>query len=170
MNVAQIKEFDIADGPGVRVALYTCGCTHKCPGCHNKELQDFNYGIPWTKEQEDKIISLCKSPYIRGLSILGGEPFEPNTQRELLPFLTKWKKEIAGKTIWCWTGCRYESELASDSPWRCEVTDEVLNQIDVLVDGPFEIDKKDLRLKYRGSSNQRILALHPYVKNITSLI
>ena len=166
MNVAKIKMRDIADGDGVRVALYVSGCRRACPNCQNKEAQSFSYGIPFTAKAASQIIERCKVKYIRGLSILGGEPFEPENQRELVPFLVRWHKEVQSKDVWCWTGAVYETQLLQDSPWRCEVTDEFLSLIDVLVDGPYIDSLRNLTLRFRGSSNQRILKLHPTVENI----
>lgn len=167
MYIAGIKYCDVADGPGVRVGLYVSGCTHHCPGCHNREAQAFSFGKCFTEEIAQKIIESSKVPYVTGLSLLGGEPMEPENQRALVPFLERWHQEVPGKDIWCWTGCIYEAQLLKPSPWRCEATDDMLRNIDVLVDGPYIEAKRDLTLKFRGSSNQRILKLHPQVKDIS---
>ena len=156
MNYAAIKWADVANGPGVRVSLFVSGCTHRCPGCFNPEAQDFNYGQPFTKTEEDKILQALSPAHIKGLSLLGGEPFEPESQRALLPFLRRVKEAYPQKEIWCYSGYTLE-ELRGDSRARCEVTDGMLSFIDILVDGPFVEEKKDLNLRFRGSSNQRIL-------------
>ena len=157
MNFAAIKWADVANGPGVRVSLFVSGCTHRCPGCFNEEAQDFGYGQPFTEAQEDKILAALVPAHIKGLSLLGGEPFEPDNQRALLPFLRRVKKACPDKEVWCYSGYTLDGELWRDSRARCQYTDEMLSLIDVLVDGPFVEAKKDLNLRFRGSSNQRIL-------------
>lgn len=157
MNYATIKCADVANGPGVRVSLFVSGCTHRCPGCFNPEAQDFAYGRPFTQAEEDKILAALSPAHIKGLSLLGGEPFEPDNQRALLPFLRRVKEAYLQKEIWCYSGYLLDEELWKDSRARCECTDELLSLIDVLVDGPFVEAKKDLNLRFRGSSNQRIL-------------
>lgn len=169
MNYASIKKTDIANGVGVRVSLFVSGCTHHCKECFNPETWNFEYGNPFTKEVEDELLEALKPSYIKGLTLLGGEPMEPVNQRGLLPFLRRVKERFPDKTIWCYTGYTLERDLwgeeipDGDSPndkagkARCEVTEEFLNLLDVLVDGEFVIEKKDIRLKFRGSSNQRIL-------------
>jgi len=157
MNYATIKWADVANGPGVRVSLFVSGCTHHCPGCFNEEAQDFSYGQPFTSAEEEKILAALAFPYIKGLSLLGGEPFEPDNQRALLPFLQRVKGGFPGKEIWCYSGYTLDGELWQDSRARCECTDEMLSLIDILVDGPFIEAQKDLNLRFRGSSNQRIL-------------
>ncbi len=157
MNYATIKWADVANGPGIRVSLFVSGCTHRCPGCFNPEAQDFAYGQPFTQAEEDKILAALSPAHIKGLSLLGGEPFEPDNQRALLPFLRRVKEAYPQKEIWCYSGYLLDEELWKDSRARCECTDELLSLIDVLVDGPFVEAKKDLNLRFRGSSNQRIL-------------
>ena len=157
MNYSAIRTCDIADGPGVRVSLFVSGCRHRCKGCFNPDTWDFAAGEPFTEETENRIIEASSPPYIAGLSLLGGEPFEPENQCALLPFLHKFRERFPQKDVWAWTGCVYERELLKESPWRCEVTDEMLSLIDVLVDGPFVESLKDISLLFRGSSNQRIL-------------
>ena len=157
MNYAAIKWADVANGPGVRVSLFVSGCTHRCPGCFNEEAQDFAYGQPFTRAEEDKIVRALLPAHIKGLSLLGGEPFEPDNQRALLPLLRRVKEKYPEKGIWCYSGYTLESELWRDSRARCECTDEMLSLIDVLVDGPFVEAQKDLNLRFRGSANQRIL-------------
>ena len=161
MNYCEIKNCDIANGEGIRVTLFVSGCTHHCKGCFNKETWDFNYGKPFDKSVEDYIIELMKKDYINGLTLLGGEPFEPENQRALAPFLRRVRTETPAKTIWCYTGCVVEQDFLPDSPgagyWRTEVTDELLGMFDMLVDGPFVEELKDITLRFRGSSNQRLL-------------
>lgn len=157
MNYGEIKKCDIANGEGVRVSLFVSGCTHRCKGCFNKDTWDFNCGKPYTKETEDYIISLLNSPYINGFTLLGGEPFEPDNQRAVLPLLKRIRAELPNKNIWCYTGYLLDKELLNDSRARCEATDEMLSLIDVLVDGRFVEELKDISLAYKGSSNQRII-------------
>ena len=156
MNYATIKWADVANGPGVRVSLFVSGCTHRCPGCFNEEAQDFAYGQPFTRAEEDKIVQALSPAHIKGLSLLGGEPFEPDNQRALLPLLRRVREKYPEKEIWCYSGYTLE-ELREDSRARCECTDELLSLLDVLVDGPFVEAQKDLNLRFRGSANQRIL-------------
>lgn len=157
MNYAEIKKTDIANGEGVRVSLFVSGCTHHCKNCFNSETWDFSYGKPFTDDTQDEIISALEPGYITGLSLLGGEPFEPDNQRALLPLLRKAKTLFPEKDIWCYTGYLFDDELLSESRARCEATDEMLSLIDVLVDGEFKRELKDVSLAYRGSSNQRII-------------
>ena len=159
MNYGEIKNCDIANGLGVRVSLFVSGCTHHCKGCFNEDTWDFNYGKPFTKEIEDQIIEYLKPDYIQGLSLLGGEPFEKANQRVLLPFLKRVKKTYPDKTIWCYSGYLLDEELLKESRARCEATDEMLSLIDVLVDGEFVEELKDISLKFKGSSNQRVIDL-----------
>lgn len=157
MNYGEIKSFDIANGEGVRVSLFVSGCTHHCKNCFNKETWDFNFGKPFTKEVEDSIIEMLASDYIDGFSLLGGEPFEPQNQRVLTPFLKRIKEKFPDKSIWCYTGYLFDDELLSESRARCECTDEMLSLIDVLVDGEFVQDLYNITLAFRGSENQRII-------------
>lgn len=159
MYYSEIKNCDIANGEGIRVSLFVSGCTHKCKGCFNEIAWDFKAGEEFTREVEDKILKMMSSSYINGLTLLGGEPFEVANQRGLLPFLRRVKEKYPDKNIWCYTGYTYETDLLSESRARCECTDEMLSYIDILVDGEFIEEKKDIRLKFRGSSNQRILDL-----------
>ena len=161
MNYASIRTCDIANGDGVRVSLFVSGCTHRCKGCFNEEAWDFAYGKPFTVETEAEILSALEPGFIDGLTLLGGEPMEPENQRVLVPFLRRVRDRFGlSRTIWVYTGCVLETELRSESRWRTEVTDEFLSLIDVLVDGPFVEDLKDISLKFRGSSNQRIIDMH----------
>lgn len=157
MNYGEIKNYDIANGEGVRVSLFVSGCTHHCKNCFNPETWSFEYGKPFTKETEDYIIECLSPDYIDGLSLLGGEPFEPQNQEVLLPFLRRVKNELPNKNIWCYTGYLFDRELLSESRARCEFTDEMLSLIDVLVDGEFVQAMHDISLAFRGSSNQRII-------------
>ena len=157
MNYATIKWADVANGPGVRISLFVSGCTHHCPGCFNPEAQDFAYGQPFTQAEEEKILAALSPAHIKGLSLLGGEPFEPDNQRALLPLLRRVKEKYPQKEIWCYSGYTLDGELWRPGRARCECTDEMLSYLDVLVDGPFVEAKKDLNLRFRGSSNQRIL-------------
>ena len=160
MNYASIRECDIANGEGVRVSLFVSGCTHHCKGCFNPDQWDFDYGEPFTSEVEDRILGLLVPSHIAGLTILGGEPMEPGNQRALVPFLRRFREKFGDtKTLWVYTGCVLETHLKAPSHWRTEVTDEILQMADVLVDGPFIESLKDISLAFRGSSNQRILDL-----------
>lgn len=160
MNYCEIKKCDIANGIGVRTTLFVSGCTHHCKGCFQPETWDFNYGKLFTKEIEDEILESLEPDYIKGLTLLGGEPFEPENQRVLVGFLRKVKEKYPEKSIWCYTGYLYDDELLSASRARCEVTDEMLSMIDILVDGEFHLEEKNIRLQFRGSENQRIIDLN----------
>ena len=157
MNYAAIKKNDIANGVGVRVSLFVSGCRHHCKNCFNPETWDFAFGEEFTHDVEDNIIKELSPSYITGLTVLGGEPFEPANQQALLPFLKRVKKLLPTKTIWVYTGYKLDDELLSPSRARCEYTDEMLSLIDVLVDGEFVEELKDITLRFRGSSNQRII-------------
>ena len=160
MNYASIRTCDIANGEGVRVSLFVSGCTHHCKGCFNEEAQAFDYGKVFDTAVEDEIVAALEPEFISGLTLLGGEPMEPATQRALVPFLRRVRAKFGGtKTVWLYTGCVYEELKDPSSRWRIEVTDEFLSMVDVLVDGPFVEDLKDISLRFRGSSNQRILHL-----------
>ncbi|MDD5952222.1 MAG: anaerobic ribonucleoside-triphosphate reductase activating protein [Oscillospiraceae bacterium] len=157
MNYAKIKKFDISNGPGVRVSLFVSGCTHQCKGCFNKEAWDFCYGQPFTEETENEILEALKPDFIRGFSLLGGEPFDPRNQGRLLPFVRRVREMYPQKTIWCYTGYLYDEELLGDSPAHTEYTLPLLQLIDVLVDGVFVEELKNLNVRFRGSTNQRII-------------
>ena len=159
MNYSAIRTCDVANGPGVRVSLFVSGCRHRCKGCFNPDTWDFAAGEPWTDAVQEKLLADCEPVWIQGLSLLGGEPFEPANQRALVPLLRAFRARFPKKDVWAWTGCVYERELLKESPWRCEVTDEMLSLIDTLVDGPFIEAQKNITLRFRGSSNQRILPL-----------
>ena len=164
MNYAEIKNFDIANGEGVRVSLFVSGCTHHCKNCFNKETWSFDYGEPFTGEVEDKIIAELAPSYINGLSLLGGEPFEPQNQQGLIPLLRRVKTELPDKNIWCYTGYLFDKDLLGESRARCEYTDEMLSYIDVLVDGEFVQELYSITLQFRGSSNQRIIDVKKSLK------
>lgn len=158
MNYAQVFLYDIANGPGCRTTLFVSGCTHHCKGCFNEIAWDFNYGKPFTEEVENELLKESASPFVNGFTILGGEPMETVNQRALISFLRKAKKMYKDKTIWIYSGYTYEELIDTrNTRCHCEVTDEILSLIDVLVDGEFEIKKKDISLKFRGSSNQRLI-------------
>ena len=161
MNYCNVKYFDIANGEGVRTTLFVSGCTNRCEDCFQPETWDFQYGNPFTSVVEDDILASL-SPYdVNGLTLLGGEPFEPSNQRALVPFLRRVRAQYPEKTIWCFTGFTLDGELLRDgSHPRCEVTDEMLSLMDVLVDGRFVKALKDISLRFRGSSNQRIIDLN----------
>lgn len=157
MNYATIKTHDTANGPGVRVSLFVSGCTHQCKGCFNPEAWDFNYGAPFTEVEEDAVIKALEPWFIRGLSLLGGEPFEPANQAALLPLLRKVRQAYPDKTIWCYTGYDFEQDILTERLGDWAVTQEMLAYIDVLVDGEFKIDLKNPNLRFRGSENQRVI-------------
>lgn len=160
MYYGEIKDCDIANGEGVRVSLFVSGCTNHCEHCFQPQTWDFQYGRPFTKETEDQILSLLAPGYINGLTLLGGEPFEPENQRRLLPFVRRVKKAFPEKTIWAFSGFTYEELLTEGGYARCEATEELLSLLDVLVDGRFVEALKDISLRFRGSSNQRLLDLN----------
>lgn len=156
MNYGNIKTCDVSNGIGVRTSLFVSGCTHHCKGCFNAETWDFSYGQPFTAETEALLLAELGKSYVSGLSVLGGEPFEPDNQRALLPFLRRVRESFPGKTIWVYSGYTWE-ELTGGSRARCEATEEMLSLIDVLVDGEFVEARKDISLRFRGSGNQRII-------------
>lgn len=157
MNYATIKKYDIANGPGVRVSLFVSGCTHHCKNCFNKEAWDFEYGEPYTEQTCSEVLEALDKEYIAGFSLLGGEPFEPQNQPTLVPLLRQIRQRFPQKTIWCYTGYTLDKDLWQPSRARCEVTDEMLSYLDVLVDGEFVEELKNLSIRFRGSSNQRII-------------
>ena len=158
MNYGEIKKTDIANGIGVRVTLFVSGCTNHCEHCFQPQTWDFDYGQPFTSETEQQLLDLLAPSYIQGLTLLGGEPFEPQNQRELLPFVRNFKALYPAKTVWCYSGYTWEQLTGKEpSPARCEVTDELLALLDVLVDGRFVQAEHDISLRFRGSRNQRLL-------------
>lgn len=157
MNYAAIKKTDVANGPGIRVSLFVSGCTHACKGCFNSEAWDFTYGEPFTEETQREIIQALAHDYIRGFSVLGGEPLEPQNRGTVLEMIQKIKTTYPEKSIWCYTGYDYEKDLLQWSAEGDRTVPELLKLIDVLVDGEFVEEKKDLRLAFRGSANQRLI-------------
>lgn len=157
MNYAEIKNCDIANGPGVRVSLFVSGCTHRCPGCFNEIAWDFDYGEPFTEETIEKILNMLKPGYIKGLTLLGGEPFDPHNQLEVVKLLRRIKAELPQKSIWAFTGYLFDKDILSGKIGDWEITREYLSYLDVLVDGPFIEAKKNLSLRFRGSENQRLI-------------
>lgn len=158
MHYGNIKRRDIANGVGVRVTLFVSGCTHHCKNCFQPETWDFAFGQPFTAETEKELLAELDNSFVHGLTLLGGEPMEPENQRALLPFLRRVRAERPGKTVWAYSGYTWE-ELTGAVPsrCRCEVTDEVLSLLDVLVDGEFVEELHDITLRFRGSSNQRLI-------------
>lgn len=156
MNYAEIKKFDIANGLGVRVSLFVSGCTHHCKNCFNQVAWDFSYGKLFTEKVEQELLAALGNSFIDGLTLLGGEPLEPANQRGLISFLRRVKQQFPEKNIWCYTGYTFETDVLSGKV-HTEVTDELLSYIDVLVDGKFIEELKDITLKFRGSSNQRLI-------------
>ena len=157
MNYADIKKIDVANGEGVRVSVFVSGCNHHCKGCFNQCAWDFNYGKEFSEKEEQQIIEYMNHDYISGLSLLGGEPLEPKNQEGLLPLVKKVKEQFPDKNIWCYTGFDFEKDVVGKMAKNNETTRELLKYIDVIVDGKFEEDKRDLKLQFRGSSNQKIV-------------
>ena len=164
MNYADIKRVDVANGEGVRVSIFVSGCHHHCKGCFNECAWDFNYGNKFTEKEIDQIINYMDHDYIAGLTLLGGEPLEKQNQEGLLPLLRKVKEKFPNKNIWCYTAYDFEKDVVGDMAKNSETTKELINYLDVVVDGKFEEDKKDIKLRFRGSSNQRILDVHETLK------
>ena len=161
MHYGELKKCDIANGIGVRVTLFVSGCTNHCPDCFQPQTWDFDYGKVFTDETKAEIFAELDKSYVNGLTVLGGEPFEPRNQRELLPLLGEVRKRYPDKTVWCFTGFRLEDELLREGSYpRCEVTDGMLACIDVLVDGRFVKELKDISLQFRGSRNQRVIDMN----------
>lgn len=150
MNCAKIRKFDVSNGPGIRTTLFVSGCTNNCEGCFNRELQDFNYGDKWTKEKEDEFLSFVKNENVVGVNILGGEPMDQVKDKDLHNLLKRIKEET-NKSIWLWSGYIYEDIISNSNK------NEILTYVDVLIDGRFQLDKRNISLKYRGSSNQRVI-------------
>ncbi|MDR1701092.1 MAG: anaerobic ribonucleoside-triphosphate reductase activating protein [Lachnoclostridium sp.] len=157
MNYADIKQYDVANGVGVRVSLFVSGCSHHCKGCFNEEAWDFDYGEPFTEIQVQQIIDYLKPNYVEGLSLLGGEPFEPQNRKEIVTLLRRVKKEFPNKSVWCFTGYLYDKDIMESMYKEDEIVREIISYLDVLVDGRFVEEKKNLQLTFRGSSNQRVI-------------
>lgn len=157
MNYATIKSCDIANGPGVRVSLFVSGCTHRCKGCFNEIAWDFQYGEPFTQQTIDRILHLLEPDYVKGLTLLGGEPFEPQNQPGILDLLRQVKANFPQKSIWAFSGYLFDIDILSGRLGDWNITKEILSYLDVLVDGPFIEEKKNLSLRFRGSENQRLI-------------
>lgn len=164
MNYATIKKCDVANGPGVRVSIFVSGCNHHCKGCFNSEAWDFNYGNKFTEKEENEVMDALKPDYIKGLSLLGGEPLELKNQEGLLPVVKKAKELYPDKPIWCYTGFLFDKQILNGMARTNETTNELLKYIDYVVDGKFEEENKNPSLKFRGSSNQRIIDVKETLK------
>ena len=157
MNYGSIKKTDIANGIGVRVSLFVSGCTHHCKECFIPQTWDFGYGDPYTEETQREVMDALAPDFITGLSLLGGEPMEPDNQRALLPLIRAFKSAYPQKDLWIYSGYTFDTDLAEGGKAHCEATDEILSMTDILVDGEFMIDLKNISLRFRGSENQRII-------------
>lgn len=157
MYYSEIKECDIANGPGVRVTIFVSGCTHHCKGCFNEMTWDFQYGRQFGEQDIEKILKLMEPSYIAGLTLLGGEPMEYVNQQGLLPLLRRVKERYPEKSVWCYTGYLYDKDILQDFCKKWQETKEMLSYLDVVVDGEFVEELKDISLRFRGSSNQRII-------------
>lgn len=165
MNYAEIKYCDVANGPGVRTSLFVSGCSHHCPECFNEIAWDFNYGKPFTQDTIDSIIESLKPDYIQGLTLLGGEPFEYSNQKGLLPLVRQVRKVLPQKDIWCFTGFLFDKDIIENMCKKWKETNELLSYIDVLVDGRFVEELKNLNLKFKGSENQRTILVNESLKS-----
>ena len=157
MNYATIKPRDIANGPGVRVSLFVSGCTHRCPGCFNEEAWDFDYGQPFDQSTIDEILGLLQPDYVQGLTLLGGEPFDPRNQPAIVELLRQIKAKYPQKSIWAFSGYLFDRDILPGRLGDPTITREYLSYLDVLVDGPFIQSRKNLTLRFRGSDNQRLI-------------
>lgn len=164
MNYADIKQFDIANGDGVRVSLFVSGCTHHCKGCFNQDTWDFDYGEPFTDKEIDLIIDYLKPDYVQGLSLLGGEPMEQRNQKALLPLLRRVHETYPQKTVWCYSGYLFDQDILERMCKESEITRELIQYIDILVDGEFILERKNLKINFRGSDNQRIIDVKKSLK------
>lgn len=165
MNYAEIKYCDVANGPGVRTSLFVSGCSHHCPGCFNEIAWDFNYGKPFTQDTIDSIIESLKPDYIQGLTLLGGEPFEYSNQKGLLPLVRQVREVLPQKDIWCFTGFLFDKDIIENMCKKWKETNELLSYIDILVDGRFVEELKNLNLKFKGSENQRTILVNESLKS-----
>jgi anaerobic ribonucleoside-triphosphate reductase activating protein len=170
MNYADIKQYDVANGPGVRVSLFVSGCTHYCKNCFNKEAWDFNYGKPFTNETIDKIIDYCGESYVKGLTILGGEPMEPSNQKGILPLVKRFKETYPDKSLWVFSGYDFVKDINTRMRNEIPETSELLSYIDVIVDGKFIEELKTLNLRFKGSSNQRTIMVQESLKSDTLVL
>lgn len=170
MNYATIKNCDIANGPGVRISLFVSGCTHRCKGCFNEVAWDFDYGQPFTQETIEEILNMLAPPHIAGITLLGGEPFEPQNQPALLDLLRQIKAKMPEKSIWAFSGYLFEKDILAGRLGPKEITQEFVSYLDVLVDGPFILEKKDLMLRFRGSSNQRLIDVKASLQTGTTVL
>lgn len=164
MYYADIKQFDVANGPGVRISLFVSGCTHHCKNCFNQETWDFHYGKPFTKEEEDRIVAYLKPSHIAGLTLLGGEPFEHVNQQGLLPLLRRVKEAYPEKSIWAFSGYLFDEQIVGKMCQEWDETKELLSYIDVLVDGEFIEEQKNVNLRFKGSANQRTILVQESLK------
>ena len=169
MYYGNIKFYATEDGPGCRTILFVSGCRHHCEGCFQPKTWDFDYGQKFTKDTSDTIIKSLQDRFTSGLTVLGGEPFEPENQPEILKLLKRVKTETPGKNIWIYTGCLFEDLITENNRYHTEHTNEIIKLTDVIVDGPFVLSKKDLMLRFKGSENQRIIDVQKTLatKNIT---
>ena len=165
MNYATIKNCDIANGPGVRVSLFVSGCTHRCPGCFNEVAWDFDYGTPFTQQTINSILEMLRPAYVKGLTLLGGEPFEPQNQPAVLDLLRQVKAAYPEKSVWAFSGYLFDKDILAWKLGPREITEEYLSYLDVLVDGPFIMAKKNLSLRFRGSENQRLIDVPASLKS-----
>ena len=170
MNYATIKNCDIANGPAVRISLFVSGCTHRCKGCFNEVAWDFDYGQPFTQETIEEILNMLAPPHIAGITLLGGEPFEPQNQPALLDLLRQIKAKMPEKSIWAFSGYLFEKDILAGRLGPKEITQEFVSYLDVLVDGPFILEKKDLMLRFRGSSNQRLIDVKASLQSGTTVL
>lgn len=164
MNYASIKNCDIANGEGVRISLFVSGCTHHCKNCFNAEAWDFNYGLPFDEEAQNRVIELLKPDYINGLTLLGGEPMEPCNQKALLPFIQKVRELYPQKSIWCYSGYLFDKQIIDEMTKKYEFTLPLVQMFDVMVDGKYVDELHDLSIRFRGSSNQRIIDVQKSLK------
>ncbi len=167
MHYSEIKKYDIANGPGVRATLFVSGCRHHCPGCFNEMTWDFDYGTEFDEAAKETIFAQLSLPYVSGLTLLGGEPMEPENQKALLPFVQEVREKFPERTIWCYTGYVLEQDLLGEEPRHAclpDVTPAFLSCLDVLVDGPFVLAQKDISLRFRGSKNQRLIDMPATLK------
>lgn len=166
MNFATIKDVDIANGQGIRISLFVSGCTHHCKNCFNQEAWDFNYGKPFDKSVEDQILKLCEPSYIKGLSLLGGEPMHPANQPAVANLVKRFREKFGNKKdIWCYSGYIFDKDFKPGGRAFSDFTDFLINNFDVMVDGPFVEEQKNISLKFRGSENQRIIDVQKSLKS-----